>query len=945
MLFKSTTMWIRTFLCWRGCTPASRQDDPGDNSRIFKWCLDKIQDLNGNFITAEYEKEEGQIYLAATNYTGHLADTQPSVSIVFERSERNDVNNDFQLGFKVRTKYVVKKIKICQKQQNGTLREFRTYELSYDDQSASTLRSTLVSATELGAGEKMSTTFSYGHDSKSWGTIGVPGPNVDPGGRCFTGNFFGSGSIQLACLAANGTAWTVTAFFDSPDGAARGVQPWPSGPLAAFPVGNKCFVGDFNADSRTDIACYRDAGVWDVGLSTGSGWATTQWSGGTVPGGIFHNACVAGDFNGDGRTDYACHMGNGSWQISVSTGSGWALLDKTWDNGAIPSVPFSNACVAADLNGDGMTDLACHLGAGAWDVSLSAAANWTPKQKWNSGPAPDAVFSNRCVLGDFNGDGKADIGCLLSGGTWQIGLSTGSAWETSNWAGGPSPAIPVSKSTLVGDFNGDGKTDLLVHAADWGAYCGDKTSSWKDSPWQRQYPELCQELSHECFEQGDVSEEAEGVVDGRYQKRWRAHCFKHSSDWVAGASTGYGWNTSQWSGGLALFANAGERCVVGDFAGYRRSSVACFSPTNSYPVSVMVPNGNSPDLLLAIQNSIGGAVNLSYKSSANRFNTQIPFVINILSGIGLDDGKGNKSGQLYDFKGGFFHNGERQFRGFSEARVTQLVSEPQTVGTGAVFTIETVHFHQGNETDPKNDDPTVKDGFMKGKAYLIEVADSSGKRYLSTNITYTPPNSISGKPKPPYFNPVKTIETALLDGNAGLTTDRFHYDDFLNLDREEHEGPDTLSPRRTIATKYARLGNTWIVGRPLSKEVFDDAIPGHPRLVAKRQYFYDDVKDDCSRILSPTQLRGNLTRELKWLSPAFKTKSAADPEERNGYDAYGNKVCSRDARGYTRQYEFDASHTFITTITGPIAHRKLTLTYFGVNGSPVDGGLLASLAP
>lgn len=36
----------------------SRQDDPEDSSRIFKWCLDKVVDTNGNYMTLTYEKDQ-----------------------------------------------------------------------------------------------------------------------------------------------------------------------------------------------------------------------------------------------------------------------------------------------------------------------------------------------------------------------------------------------------------------------------------------------------------------------------------------------------------------------------------------------------------------------------------------------------------------------------------------------------------------------------------------------------------------------------------------------------------------------------------------------------------------------------------------------------------------------------------------------------------------------
>lgn len=48
----------------------SRQDDPADPAKVFKWCLDKVVDLNGNYLTITYSKDRGQIYPKRIEYTG-----------------------------------------------------------------------------------------------------------------------------------------------------------------------------------------------------------------------------------------------------------------------------------------------------------------------------------------------------------------------------------------------------------------------------------------------------------------------------------------------------------------------------------------------------------------------------------------------------------------------------------------------------------------------------------------------------------------------------------------------------------------------------------------------------------------------------------------------------------------------------------------------------------
>jgi hypothetical protein len=52
-----------------GTTSASRQDN---TYGTFKWCLDKVQDTNGNYMTVTYWKDQGEIYLDRIDYTGCL---------------------------------------------------------------------------------------------------------------------------------------------------------------------------------------------------------------------------------------------------------------------------------------------------------------------------------------------------------------------------------------------------------------------------------------------------------------------------------------------------------------------------------------------------------------------------------------------------------------------------------------------------------------------------------------------------------------------------------------------------------------------------------------------------------------------------------------------------------------------------------------------------------
>ncbi|MTV40550.1 FG-GAP-like repeat-containing protein [Duganella radicis] len=71
------------------------------------------------------------------------------------------------------------------------------------------------------------------------------------------------------------------------------------------------------------------------------------------------------------------------------------------------------------------------------------------------------VAGQSSVTGDFNGDGKADILAYSgSGNVWNLCLSNGTAFNCSdvNLVSG------ADVKNLVGDFNGDGKSDIMVYS-------------------------------------------------------------------------------------------------------------------------------------------------------------------------------------------------------------------------------------------------------------------------------------------------------------------------------------------------------------------------------------------------------------------------------------------------------------------------------------------------
>jgi len=200
--------------------------------------------------------------------------------------------------------------------------------------------------------------------------------------------------------------------------------------------------GDFNGDGRTDIA-----GVWNDGgnvsiavyLSDGSkfpGW--TQWS--VKDGGWMDNAkWVAGDFDGDGRTDIGAAWNNGgntTLTLRRSTGSGFAHVHWLANAGDWSE---SATYVAGDFNGDGRADIVRlweGLGKTSSQVYLSDGTKFQAPMAWST---RDGGWGSevKWTSGDFDGDGLTDLNATWNnGGTnvLTVRRSIGNAFSAAHWS-------------------------------------------------------------------------------------------------------------------------------------------------------------------------------------------------------------------------------------------------------------------------------------------------------------------------------------------------------------------------------------------------------------------------------------------------------------------------------------------------------------------------------
>ena len=190
----------------------------------------------------------------------------------------------------------------------------------------------------------------------------------------------------------------------------------------------------------------------------------------------------AGDFNGDGKEDFALWQDN-SWQLHESDGHGFNV--SSWGDDLYPSYETLRYGVhVADVNGDNYDDLVyrgkCGSGTPCFRVHLSDGASFGAGQNWGTTThfSENAdTFKYAIKVGDFNGDGNEDLvyrGTESNVAQWIVQRSTGTGfvaevWSDSFWESDQTRGFGF----VIGNFDGDttGRDDLAYRGECNGAPC------------------------------------------------------------------------------------------------------------------------------------------------------------------------------------------------------------------------------------------------------------------------------------------------------------------------------------------------------------------------------------------------------------------------------------------------------------------------------------------
>lgn len=663
------------------------------------WAVNLIQNRKGAYMDFTYDEDVATREYSPyeIHYTGNFSIGQPTYNkIQFTYQGRPDTLKLYDGGSLVQTSRRITSIKTYININTANPSLVSDYQLAYE-LGAATQRSRLISIKKCGPYTCLpATTFVWTGDTNTTpASLGPTQWGAGFGGLThITEQWIFSGVNVSCCSAAVGVNGSLTTSSKG-DSASVGFQ---AGVTVSADFHRQEYdvpqdlLGDFNGDGKQDVVQIQgSSGRAFAWLSNGNGFtnigteANPSATGFNGAGAIVET--LVADFNGDGWDDLAWFPDwAGQWPayVWISQGNGFFSGPTNWGN----QFSLAKFLRVADFNGDGKADLAT-LNEEAIDpeqrtlaVWLSTGSSFTSSSLWR-------VHTGKATLGDFNGDGMTDAVTLestasqpvkvhLSNGT---GFDPAATWLTLNTD--PEDLLP-----FVGDFNGDGKDDLGIAHSIFDInqvvfHLSDGAESF--------VPQPALEINDadftfincfpDCAPKGDfVVRQGELNGDGKTDLL-RLKPTAISMDAILSRN---GTWSSFFNWGGSFFGDLYEY-AMGDVDGDGRSDVIRFAPESGVnPAKVWsASNTEYPDLLKRITNGYGHQTNVVYKPLTDQGvysgptsnagfdqytrSTQDPQYV--VGWFTTSNGLGTNHKKVYTYSGLKEHTGYRTSLGFDQIEI------------------------------------------------------------------------------------------------------------------------------------------------------------------------------------------------------------------------------------------------------------------------------------
>ena len=728
----------------------------------------------------------------------------------------------------------------------------------------------------------------------------------------------------------------------------------------------RVITGDFNGDGKTDIVTVRrgatTADWWSnnisVEISTGSGFSSQAWSSALAMnvfnggGDVNDYNIIPADVNGDGKTDIvALKRGPNStdwWSnyvsVEISTGSGF--VSQTWSS-KTPVHMFNGGgtnrdykTVAADLNGDGKTDLATFsaTAGGGWAdwiaVELSTGNSfiseiWASTAQKHMRNVQGKTWEFQAMPCDMNEDGLTDIAFAykyhaLYGNGWHdnmyLEISKSNGFTSTNWNWGESPF----------DFYGTRDVNMGMEYQFYPTRSGlEGRNSFLMKKTYYDAPQLSGTFSTNYglngirgngnrieFKLDDVwypiyfgrSNSNITITGGMEFSRSVITAVRCSGNTITFDVRGKGSVVltlqNAYATGEIKFADLRDTVVInvtgkgnGLFFSYLDNGywdnpwvslppiqISTTKTAKTLSCNMSVSNRDVPDLIATVNNGLGITTNITYCTTQFKENRILPencVITTVSSLIGSDLKFYNYFSPKWDYQDHFF------------------------IGFGKVQEILDIALYGTTETVFHQDHPA-----KYGKPLSVRVSSGQFANVLYSCETYAYSHSMS----PPYFcnNTEKNREDYGDAGSVRKIRATYTYDGYGNTVKAIEYGDTAITgDERTTTWGYYPNTSAYIVGLPGYENVLK-GIDG-TNVVKQTLYVYD-----ANTGYTQAPAKGLLTQEKRW-----NNQTNTHLVEKLEYDSYGNLVKSINPMNGTAEFTYDPTyHVYMLTEKNALGQTK-----------------------
>lgn len=316
--------------------------------------------------------------------------------------------------------------------------------------------------------------------------------------------------------------------------------------------------------------------------------------------------------------------------------------------------------------------------------------------------------------------------------------------------------------------------------------------------------------------------------------------------------------------------------------------------------------GKIPDLLVQVENGIGGKTGVSYRNSTGFDNRDqdwtgtpwaqgakslLPFGISVVDTVSADNGMGEVVTTQYAFEHGMWDPVEREFRGFEKSTVIHPAGQKDVTffHQGGGYADAAKGEHQDAGSHAKQGIPFRSevwgsdDKLYKLSVSKVEEADLGNGRYFPF-VSQTISMDYEG------MNVYRATATQNQYNTAtGDMTLQTNWGEVSNVDTASHNFTDIPGDTLYALSEYiAVTGNPSIVSR-LSKSTVSPSVTGSPRLRETQNVYWD--------------VTGQLKESKAWVNTndSYLVTSFS-------YDTFGNLETQIDAAGTLTRITYDLAY-------------------------------------